>query len=128
MPPIVPFLPAIAKTAGPLVAGLIGGKLGKKKGAGAADAPPINPAYAQPLQQFGSSLLPMAQKSFQSAFDYQSGVLADPTMATASGAADIGRQTQQLTDRAARTMPRGGAMASLVGALPQQQMAGVLDV
>lgn len=123
---VVPFIPQIISGGSAVLGSLLGKK--KSKSAQAAQQPYTpDPAYTKPLADLGGSLLPMAQKGFQSAFDYHSGVMADPAAATASDAASIGRQTQQLTQRAARTMPRGGAQASIVGGLPQQQMAAGLE-
>lgn len=118
-------LPAI-KFAAPFIASGIGSLLGKKKNKSVAQNFTPNPAYTQPLAQFGGSLLPQAQAGFQKAFDYYGGVLQNPEQATASDAASIARQTQQLTDRAARTAPRGGASAATIAAAPQQQMAAGL--
>jgi len=124
MPAAVPFIPQIIGGASAGISALLG-----KKGNKAAKVPQYtpNPAYTQPLAQAGGSLLPMATAGYQKAFDFNTNMLANPELATASDAASLGRQTQQLTQRAARTMPRGGAQASLVGALPQQQMAAGLE-
>lgn len=124
----VPF----AIKAAPFAISALSGLFGKKKKAEQTTAPfTPNPAYTKPLSDFGSSLLPLSQMGFQSAMNYyQPLAQGDPqalATATASDAASVGRQTQQLTDRAARTQPRGGAMASLVGQLPQQQMAAGLE-
>lgn len=118
--------PALA-AAVPLISTGIGALLGKKSNKSVAQNFTPNPAYTQPLQQFGNSMLPQATQGFQKAFDYYGGVLANPEQATASDAASIGRQTQQLTSRAARTAPRGGASAATIAAAPQQQMAAGLE-
>jgi hypothetical protein len=124
MPAAIPF----AIKAAPFAISAISGLLGRKKNkTPAATSYAPNPAYAQPLSQFGGSVLPMAQKGFQSAFDFYGKAAEGNPELTASGAADTGRQVQTLTDRAARTMPRGGAQASMVGQLPQQQMAAGLQ-
>lgn len=123
---VIPFVgPAM------MAAEAIGGLIGKKKNKGGSDygsgGYTPNPAYTRPLAEAGSSLLPMAQKGFQTAFDYYSPLASGDQQAlataTASDAASVGRQTQQLTDRASRTMPRGGAQAAMIQQLPQQQMA-----
>ena len=117
--------PALA-AAVPLISTGIGALLGKKSNKSVAQNFTPNPAYTQPLQNFGNAMLPQAQQGFSKAFDYYGGVLSNPEQATASTAADIGRQTQQLTSRAARTAPRGGASAATIAAAPQQQMAAGL--
>lgn len=121
-------IPIAAKVA-PFAIGAIGGLLGKKS---QPKIPPYAPnaAYTQPMSQFAGSLLPMAQQGFQTAFNYYSPLAQGNEQAlataTASGAADVGRQAQQLTQRAARTQPRGGAQAAIMASLPQQQMAAGL--
>ena len=118
--------PALA-AAVPLISTGIGALLGKKSNKNVAQNFTPNPAYTQPLQNFGNAMLPQAQQGFSKAFDYYGGVLNNPEQATASDAASIARQTQQLTSRAARTAPRGGASAATIAAAPQQQMAAGLE-
>jgi len=124
MPAAVPFIPQIISGG----SAIVGSLLGRKKSKGAEVKPYVpNAAYTKPMSDFGGSVLPMAQKGYQQAFDYYGGVMKDPAAATASDAASLGQQTQQLTQRAQRTMPRGGAQAQIVGQLPQQQMAAGLE-
>jgi len=123
MPAAVPFIPQIIGGASAGISALLG-----KKKAGQKVAPYAqNPAYTKPLADFGSGALNTATQGFKQAGDYYSGVLADPTMATASDAASMGRQSQQAVQRAGRTMPRGGAQAQIIGNIPQQVMSSGLE-
>lgn len=123
----IPF----AIKAAPFAISAISGLFGKKSKGGAATPYTPNPAYTKPLTDFGGSLLPMAQSGFKTAMDYYTPLAQGDQQAlataTASDAASTGRQVQQLTQRAGRTLPRGGASAAVLAGLPQQQLAAGLE-
>lgn len=119
------FIPGV----GPLIGmgiDAVSGMIGKKKsGGGSGGQTPYAPnaAYTKPLTDFAGSVLPQAGANFGQASGFYSGVMADPSQATASGAADLAKQAQSQTSQLQRNSGRGGWQASSAAAIPQQVQA-----
>jgi len=119
------FLPAI--TAGMGLASGVMGLFGRRKAKADASNLGYDPAkVGSSLTGLGDYFGTTAKKSLGAATDYFTPLAAgDPAAlakATASSSSDIAGQVDQLTKRALRAMPRGGAQASVLGELPTKQM------
>lgn len=119
----IPFVgPALGIAEG--IAGLIGKKGYKQSRGRLMDIGESQAGLGDYWSQQGKSALSAVTGYLQPLVGGDPAALA---RATASGSADLARQTQTLTDRYQRTLPRSGASAMLVGQLGQKQMSAGLQ-
>lgn len=116
MPPVIPFIPAIASGVGALLGG-------RKKNAAQEQLS----ALSGKQSAFGDTMTGLSSTAMGNVNEYLNPLVkGDPAAlakATASSSADIAGQVQQLTDRTMRGGQRGAATSMIVGNLPQQQMS-----